>query len=65
MSLIFNDDDDGVGEMEIQALVDGEIPAGERNALIDRINNSPRALERFEALMHQKLLLQEWARKRN
>lgn len=46
--------------MDIQALVDGELPSEERKDLMSAIKNSPELFQRYNMYMHQKDLLKNW-----
>lgn len=53
-----------VTDHDIQALVDGELSAEQAARVQDYLLHHPRARHRYEALIKQKQLLQEWWRLR-
>lgn len=53
-----------ISDREIQALVDGELPADQADRVREYLLHHPRARHRYEALMKQKLLLKQWWRSR-
>ena len=54
---------DEVSDLDIQALVDGQILPAKQTALMNEIMKSPYALKRLEELLRQKSILREWWKK--
>lgn len=53
-----------VSDRDIQALVDGELSSEHAARVQEHLLRDPRARHRYEALIKQKKLLQEWWRSR-
>lgn len=49
-----------ISDLELQALVDGELTGEERTALLTRIKKSPEAQKRHAEIIRQKEALKEW-----
>lgn len=49
-----------ISDLELQALVDGELTGEERTALLTRIKKSPEAQKRHAEIIRQKEVLKEW-----
>ena len=50
----------GLPDLKIQALVDGELDKDEARAVMAEIIRSPELLDRLEELVQQKKQLQDW-----
>lgn len=51
--------DTDITDLELQALVDGELNPADRRALMGRVITCPRLLDRLEVLLKQRRLLQQ------
>lgn len=49
-----------ITDLELQALVDGELPPERRRTLMAEIIRTPDYLQRYESLKKQKAMLKEW-----
>lgn len=50
----------GIDDYDIQALVDGELEPDEARRIKRKIDQTPVLQKRYDELVHQKKLLQQW-----
>lgn len=49
-----------ITDLDIQALVDGQLKGEEKNRVLHSIENHPGVRQRYQALQRQKALICEW-----